>query len=207
MFGIVVGATVALTALVANTDIWWRYPFAVGEFINRPSGSVTAYQTTVSLFRRLCIADPQWNPSAPASCAPLAVVMPSLILAAAMLTTMVLARRAPARLWVAAAICLCELSLPAAAEPHSVLFTIPLALLALTPTTLALFGALYLVPLDYSAHVFTDGWSVLAAYPRLYALWLLWGLAVVAMVRRGQPLSEACPDERGARRDAGSIRA
>jgi hypothetical protein len=54
-------------------------------------------------------------------------------------------------------------------------------LLTLAPTTLALFGVLYFVPLEYTAQVFTDGWSVLAAYPRLYALWLLWGLAVMAM--------------------------
>ena len=38
MFVLVVGVTVGLTALVVNTDVWSRYPFAVSEFINRPPG-------------------------------------------------------------------------------------------------------------------------------------------------------------------------
>jgi hypothetical protein len=181
-FVVVLAATIGLTALMVDADMWWRYPFAVSEFVNRPSGSVTAYQTTFGFFRRLCVADPQWNPSPAANCAPIAFVVPSVLLATAMLTTMVLARRAPTQLWVAAAVCLSELSLPAAAEPHFVLFATPLALLMLSPAMLGLFTLLYLVPLDYTAHVFTNGWSVLAAYPRLYSVWLLWGLAVAAML-------------------------
>ncbi len=119
MFVLVVAATVGLTAAMVNADMWPRYLVAVSEFVNRPSGSATAYQTTFGVFRRLCIADAQWNPHPAAHCEPIAFVMPSAILTIAMVTTMVLARRAPARLWVAAGVCLCELSLPAAAEPHS----------------------------------------------------------------------------------------
>jgi hypothetical protein len=182
MFVVVVAATVALTALMVHADMWWRYPLAVSEFLQRPSGSVTVYQTTFGFFRRLCIADPQWNPHPAADCAPTAVVMPSVLLATAMLTTIVLARRAPTRLWVGAGVCLCELALPAAAEPHFVLFAIPFAMLLLSPAMLAVFAILYLVPLDYTARMFTDGWTVLAAYPRLYSLWLLWGLTVAAML-------------------------
>jgi hypothetical protein len=183
-FVLVLVATVGVTAVMVDADMWWRYPVAVSEFVSRPSGSATAYQTTLGFFRRLCMADPQWNPHPAANCAPLAFVVPSTALAAAMLTTAVLALRAPTQQWVAAAVCLCELSLPAAAEPHYILFAIPLALVILSPPMLALAAALYLVPLDYTAHVFTNGWTVLAAYPRLYALWLLWALAVAAMLRQ-----------------------
>jgi hypothetical protein len=182
MFVLVLAATVGVTAMMVDADIWSRYSLAVSEFVNRPSGSTTAYQTTVGMFRRLCVADPGWNPSPAANCAPVAFVVPVIVLATAMLITTVLALRAPTRLWVAAGVCLCELSLPAAAEPHFVLFAIPLALLILAPAVLALVAVLYLVPLDLTASVFTDGWAALAAYPRLYSLWLLWGLAVAAMV-------------------------
>jgi hypothetical protein len=192
-FVLVLVATVGVTALMVDADIWWRYPVAVNEFVNRPSGSATAYQTTLGFFRRLCVADPQWNPHPAAACAPLAFVLPSTVLAAAMLTTAVLALRAPTQQWVAAGVCLCELSLPAAAEPHYVLFAIPLALLVLSPPMLALFAVLYVVPLAYTAQVFTDGWSVLAAYPRLYALWLLWALAVAAMLRPAPAVERSRP--------------
>ncbi len=49
------------------------------------------------------------------------------------------------------------------------------------PPMMALFAALYFVPLAATAEVFTRGWSILAAYPRLYAAWLLWALAIHAM--------------------------
>ena len=180
-FVLALAATLAVTAVLADGGVWRRYPSAVSEFVNRPSGSATAYQTTFGFFRRLCVADLRWNPDPPANCAPAAVVAPSLLLTAAVLATMVLARRAPVRPSVAAGICLCELTLPAAAEPHYVVFAIPLALLTLSPAWLATFTVLYIVPLEYTAERFMEGWSVLAAYPRLYALWLLWALAVAAM--------------------------
>jgi endonuclease/exonuclease/phosphatase (EEP) superfamily protein YafD len=43
---------------------------------------------------------------------------------------------------------------------------------------------LLMVPLEYTAYRFTEGWAALAAYPRLYAAWLLWGLALREMLRR-----------------------
>ena len=198
-FVVVVAATVGVTALLVDPDMWWRYPSTVSEFVNRPSGSVTAYQTTLGLFRRLCIADPVWNPHPAADCASMAFTVPSILLAAAMLVTVVLARRSPTHLWAAAGVCLCELSMPAAAEPHFILFAVPLALLVLSPAMLAVFAVLYLVPLARTAQVFTDGWSVLAAYPRLYAVWLLWGLAVAAMLRYS-PVADA-----RATRSAGTV--
>jgi hypothetical protein len=195
-FVIVVAAVVGVTALIAEPDIWRRYVLAVGEFVNRPSGSVTAYQTTIGMFRRLCVADPQWNPEPAASCAPLAVAGPSIVLAIAMLTTAVLAIRSAVPVWAAAAVCLCELVLPAAAEPHFVLFGIPLALLRLPPVALTVFAVLYLVPLDYTARAFTDGWAVFAAYPRLYSLWLLWALAAAAMLESRRTSTSGAPHGR-----------
>jgi hypothetical protein len=174
---------VAVTAVFVERGMWTRYPAAIVEFVERPASSTTAYQTTLSLVRRLCIAEPQWNPQPAASCAPVAVVLPPLLLAGALAATLALARRSPAALWIAAGLCLSELTLPIAAEPHFMLFAAALALIPIGPIALAIFAALYFVPLAITAEVFTSDWSVFAAYPRLYAAWLLWGVAVAAMLR------------------------
>lgn len=167
------------------TDVrtWVVYPAYVREFVARPGSSVTAYQTTLGLVRHLCVADAVWNPSPAANCAPIAMVIPALLVATATVITVILSTRAPTRLWVAAGVCLSELALPVAAEPHFVSLAIPLVLVQPPRWTLFVFAGLFLIPLDYTAFRFTDGWAALAAYPRLYAAWLLWGVAIVAMRR------------------------
>lgn len=178
-----VAITIAVTAMFVAPAMWMRYPGAVNEFVARPAGSVTAYQTTLGLARRLCVADPQWNPSPPMACAPIAFAAPAALLAAAVLLTLYLARRSPVHLWVAAGLCLSELTLPIAAESHFMLFAAAVALVPLGVWPLTIFAALYLVPLSYTADVFTSGWSMLAAYPRLYAAWFLWAMTIRAMLR------------------------
>lgn len=179
-------AGVPIVALMTDPGIWTAYLSAVPEFVARPAGSTTAYQTTVGLFRRLCVADPTWNPSPAAECGPIAMVVPALLLATALVITVLLAAQAPSRLWLSAGVCLSELTLPVAAEPHFVSLAIPLAFLWAGSTSrvvLAIAALLLLVPLDYTAHRFMSGWWVLLAYPRLYAAWLLWGAAMVEMSR------------------------
>jgi hypothetical protein len=180
-------AAAALTAAILAAAItpfiepsmWTIYPSQVNAYVARPASSVTAYQTTLSLARRLCVADPQWNPSPAASCAPVAFVIPTLIVGAATIVTILLARRSPrVEPWVAAGTTLSVLSLPAVAEPHFVLMAIPLALLKLRLLELVAIAALLVVPLEFTAERFTAGWWVLLAYPRLYAAWLLWAAAV-----------------------------
>lgn len=177
----------AITAIVLamaispfiDISMWTAYPGAVRSYVARPASSVTAYQTTLGLFRHLCVADPQWNPSPAASCAPLAFLVPTLINAAATLFTMSLAvKSARVEPWLAAAAALSVLTLPAIAEPHFVLMAIPLALLRLSLVETLVVGAALIVPLEWTAERFTAGWWALLAYPRLYGAWLLWGLSV-----------------------------
>ena len=177
----------AVTALVLAAVItpfiqpgmWSVYPSQVQAYVNRPASAVTAYQTTLGLFRHLCVADPQWNPSPAASCASMAVVVPALINAFATAITMILAYRSSRpESWLAAAAALSVLTLPAIAEPHFVLMAIPLALLPISSVELVIVGALLIVPLEWTAERFTSGWWALLAYPRLYAAWLLWTLSV-----------------------------
>jgi hypothetical protein len=178
----VLGAA-AITAVVLaaavtpfiDPSMWIAYPSAVQAYVARPASSVTAYQTTLGLFRHLCVADPQWNPSPAANCAPIAFIIPTVINSGAILVTMILAARAP-RLEpaFAAAAALSVVALPAAAEPHYALMAIPLAFLRLSLIETVAVGALLIVPLEWTAERFVSGWASLLAYPRLYAAWLLW---------------------------------
>jgi len=178
---------IAITPFI-DVEMWLIYPSQVRAYVARPASSVTAYQTTLGLFRHLCVADPQWNPSPAADCGPVAFVLPPLLIGAATIVTIVLAARARrAEPWIAAGAALSVLSLPAIAEPHFVLMAIPLALLPLTPLQLAGVAFLLIVPLEFTAEQFTAGWMALLAYPRLYAAWALWGMSIRALVREVAP--------------------
>jgi Glycosyltransferase family 87 len=169
---------IAITPFI-DPRMWIVFPSEVRAFVARPSGSVTAYQTTLSLARHLCIADPQWNPAPAANCGAVAFAVPSIVIGLATLTTIVLARRSTrVEAWIAAGVTLTVVSQPAAAEPHFVLLGIPLALLRLSMTEFVVIAALLLVPLEFTAERFTTGWAVFLAYPRLYAAWLLFGASV-----------------------------
>lgn len=177
---IAVAAAVALALMLVVTPfidsaVWWQYPDAVRAFVQRPSGSVTAYQTTLSLFRRLCVADPVWNPAPAASCEASAFTIPYAIIGVAVVTTALLAYRSrDRRVSLVAGVLLTVLAQPAAAEVHFILLGIPLLLISIRPIELAVIAFLIIVPLDLTAERFTTGWSVMFAYPRLYAAWLLW---------------------------------
>lgn len=172
--GVAAALAIAVTPFI-DTAMWWQYPDVVRAFVKRPSGSVTAYQTTLSLFRRLCIRDPVWNPAPAASCEPFAFAIPYVLLGVALLITVVAVHRArQAHAALAAGAVLSLLALPASAEVHFVLLGIPLLLIPLRAVELATVAFLLIVPLEFTAESFTTGWWVLLAYPRLYAAWLLW---------------------------------
>jgi hypothetical protein len=174
---------IAITPFI-DAGMWWVYPSQVRAYVDRPASSVTAYQTTLGLFRHLCVADPQWNPSPAANCAPVAFVLPTVMIGAATAITLLLARRSPRmEPWLAAAATLSVLSLPAVAEPHFVLMAIPLALLRLSVLEILFIGGLLIVPLEWTAERFATGWSSLLAYPRLYAAWWLWAAGIREMRR------------------------
>ncbi len=172
----------AVTPFIDKT-LWFQYPDIVREFVQRPAGSVTAYQTTLSLFRRICVADPEWNPSPAASCEPLAFVAPYALVGLAALLTLLFVHRSPhARAGLAAGVALTLLALPAAAEAHFVLLGIPLLLVPMKTAEIAAIALLLVVPLEITAERFTAGWSVLLAYPRLYAAWLLWAVCLRQLI-------------------------
>lgn len=184
----VAGAVAFLLALAVTPFIdaamWWQHPDVVRGFVQRPSGSVTAYQTTLSFFRRLCVADPVWNPAPAASCEPIAFAIPYTLLAVAIvLTAVAVYRSQDPRQGAVAGTVLSLLALPASAEVHFVLLGIPLLLIPLRTWYLAIVAALVIVPLEWTADRMTAGWWVLLAYPRLYAAWLLWWAGVKDLLR------------------------
>ena len=190
-------ATAAVVAIVLalaitpfiDPSMWMVYPDHVRGYVNRPASSVTAYQTTLGLFRRLCVADPVWNPSPAASCAPIAFIAPMLLTGAATVLTAIAAIRSRrSEPWLAGGAALSVLTLPAVAEPHFVLLGIPLVLIKLPPLELAVVATLLIVPLEVTAERFTAGWWVLLAYPRLYAAWLLWAASLRTLL---DPLNRA----------------
>jgi len=173
------GLCLALTPFI-DLGMWAVYPSQVQAYVARPASSVTAYQTTLSLVRHLCVADAEWNPSPAASCAPVAFVIPWIIIGTATAITLWVSRYLDETRWLAAAAALSVLSLPAVEEPHFVLMAIPLALLPLDAFELAIIGALLIVPLEFTSERFTNGWWALLAYPRLYGAWLLWFASIRA---------------------------
>jgi len=186
-------ACVAVTIAVTGIEPWMRYPGYVAEFVGQPRAAVTAYQTTASLFHRVCIADPTWNPAAAADCSILGKAIPTLLEVAALVITLRVVADAPAALWVAAGSCLSVLLLPIAEDHQFVLLALPMTLLVesrrqsgpdriFTWAFVAL-ALLLVVPLENTAYRFTAGWGVLLAYPRLYAAWWLWAL-VIREIRR-----------------------
>jgi hypothetical protein len=213
---VVAAATIVLVTPFLADGMWRRYPSQVWDFLQRPAATSTGYQTTRSLVRRLCVADTVWNPAPAANCAAMADLIPALLIGAALLVTAIMAVRSPVELWVAAGLCLTVLAQPVAGEPPFVLLGLPLVLILATDgwartaargtgswrtwLWLAAFAVLFTVPLTFTAQRFTEGWSALAAYPRVYAAWLLWGRALWAMVRSTADLPDV--EETGVPRGA-----
>jgi hypothetical protein len=213
---VVAAATIVLVTPFLADGMWRRYPSQVWDFLQRPAATSTGYQTTRSLVRRLCVADTVWNPAPAANCAAMADLIPALPIGAALLVTAIMAVRSPVELWVAAGLCLTVLAQPVAGEPPFVLLGLPLVLILATDgwartaargtgswrtwLWLAAFAVLFTVPLTFTAQRFTEGWSALAAYPRVYAAWLLWGRALWAMVRSTADLPDV--EETGVPRGA-----
>ena len=121
----------------------------------------------------------------------LATVAPALLTVAAIIITITLSLRSRAELWIAASVCLSVLAAPIAEEHHFASLGVPMVLMwqararrtILTSEwlVLGLLAILLMVPLDYTAFRFSRGWTALAAYPRLYAAWLLWAIAIREM--------------------------
>lgn len=182
-------AGIAITLGGDGLGAWARYPGYVRDFASDPRTLVAAYQSTSGLVRHLCVADARWNPVPAADCAPVAWVVPLTLLLFVTIGTAVMARRAhdepPA--WLAAALTLSVLLVPAAEEHQFVQLAAPALLVVSTQTRACawwpwlVFAALLYTPLALAPGDAPAGWAAVLAYPRLAAAWWLWGLAIVEL--------------------------
>ncbi|MFN7977751.1 MAG: glycosyltransferase family 87 protein [Vicinamibacterales bacterium] len=166
---------------------WRRYPSYVVGFAADPRTMVTAYQSTAGLVRHVCVADARWNPAPAAECAPVAWLAPWMLLGGALLVTLWLARRhdRDPRWWMAAALTLSVLLVPAAEEHQYVQLAVPALLVATAQGETRpwwpwlVFVGLLVVPLTVDPEDVRPGWGAVLAYPRLAAAWWLWSLVNV----------------------------
>ena len=171
-----------LTWPVLGMSSWRAWPRVSVDFSLRPETAVTAYQTTTGFVRHFC----QPAGATAAGCGPAAWLLPVVLLLVALIITCAVSRHRPARAWIAAGICLSLLMLPVAEDHQFVALAIPMFLLGAAGIERrqagwwVLVAILYLVPEQWTWDRDTTGWTALLAYPRLYATWLLWALALRA---------------------------
>ena len=193
----VFAAGIALISLPSIGVSAWRSFFALlPDALTDPRRTVAAYQTVTSLFGHLFALRARWNP-APLVDAPwaaraltLGVSLVALVLSARW------ARRAEQSRPLGMALCMALVvtNAPFAEGYHYALTLAPLlvagwwawrALLGWRAWAILVLAALLLgAPLPYKAAQIQSGWWALAAYPRVYGAYLLWGWIAWALASR-----------------------
>jgi len=200
----VFGAGLALISLpFIGMSAWRSFFVLLPDALTDPRRTVAAYQTVTSLFGHLFAHDARWNP-APLVDAPwvaraltVGVSVGTLVLSARW------ARRAEQSRPLGMALCMALVvtNAPFAEGYHYVLTLVPLLVAGWwawrahpgwrTWAMLALAALLLGLPLPYKAARIQAGWWALAAYPRVYGAYLLWGWIAWALARsnanRGAP--------------------
>jgi Glycosyltransferase family 87 len=192
----VFAAGLALISLPFIGITAWRNFFALlADALTDPRRTVTAYQTVTSLFGHLLDHDARWNP-APLVDAPWAARTLTL---GVTLGALVLSAR---WVWQAEKGCLLSMALcmalvvtntPFAEGYHYLLTLVPLLVAGwwawrrrlgwVAWSVLALAALLLGAPLPYKAAQLQAGWRALAAYPRVYGAYLLWGWIAWALAK------------------------
>ena len=178
---------------VTGLEPWLRYPRYVAEFVQRPARRPRRIKPP-GASRGACASRIRSSirPLPPTAGRPHSCCRRSWFCLPWLWTARRVIRGASPKVTIAAGVCLSLLALPVAEEHHFVLLTIPLFLALesharqvwprpLEPSVLAVAVAMLMVPLELTTP-FTTGLSALLAYPRLYAAWLLWALAVQGRV-------------------------
>lgn len=174
----------------------WRSFFALlPDSLTDPRRTVAAYQTVTSLFGHLFAYDARWNP-APLVDAPWAAsVLTVGISFGALALSARWARRAEQSRPLSMALCMALVvtNAPFAEGYHYALTLVPLLVAGWWSwharlgwrawAMLALAALLLGAPLPYKAAQIQVGWWALAAYPRVYGAYLLWGWIAWALAR------------------------
>ncbi len=195
----VAAAGVLLTVVQIGLTPWMKYFSLLPTLSSDPKRTVTAYQTTVSLFGHLFSYDERWNPSPLVDAPWLAGTLTLLALFGSLAVTARLAplnapRRDTRLLALAMWGALVVTNTPFA-ENHHYTLALPALMIAIwwawqaklgwqSWAVLAAAAILLGAPLPYENPRLAQGLWALLAYPRVYGAWLLWGLLGVQQMRQ-----------------------
>ena len=197
--GVFVAGLALISLPLIGISVWQSFVALLPDSLTDPRRTVTAYQTVTSLFGHLLDHDARWNP-APLVDAPWAARALSLgVTFGALVLSARWARRAGQSrpLSMALSMALVVTNAPFAEGYHYALTLGPLLVAGWWAwrarlgwrawAMLALAALLLGAPLPYKAAQIQAGWWALAAYPRVYGAYLLWGWIAWALAR-----SRAC---------------
>jgi hypothetical protein len=180
-------AVVLASLPLIGLSAWQNFLVLLPNAATDPRRTVTAYQTVTSLFGHLLDYDARWNP-APLADAPWAARALTLgTTLAALVASAYWVRRAKHNWPLGIALCMALVvtNAPFAEGYHYTLTLAPLLVAAWWAwraqvswwawAVLALAALLLGAPLPYKAAELQAGWRALAAYPRVYGAYVLWG--------------------------------
>ena len=187
---------IALISLpLIGMSAWRSFFLLLPDAPTDPRRTVAAYQTVTSLFGHLFAHDVRWNPT-PLADAPWAARALTLgVSFVALALSARWARRSEQSRPLGMALCMALVvtNAPFAEGYHYVLTLAPLlvagwwawrARLGWRAWAMLMLAALLLgAPLPYKAARIQAGWWALAAYPRVYGAYLLWGWIAWALAR------------------------
>jgi hypothetical protein len=185
--GVSAAGIALITLPFIGTSAWRSFFVLLPDSLTDPRRTVAAYQTVTSLFGHLLDHDPRWNP-APLVDAPWAARALTVgVSFGALVLSAYWARCAEQRRPLGMALCMALVvtNAPFAEGYHYALTLAPLLVAGWWAwcawlgwrawAMLALAALLLGAPLPYKAAQIQAGWWALAAYPRVYGAYLLWG--------------------------------
>ncbi len=195
-------AVSGLTLVWSGLNTWTAYLRVLPRLRQEPYLSVTAYQTTTSLFRHLFVFDATWN-RAPLLDAPEAATITTLLVSFALLasTSAFVMVSGELDLSFAALFTLSVLLSPLSLDYHFTLLLLPFAIVLgrLQRTSdvaawvvLGVAVLLVMSDLPYTSSRLSGGAWALLAYPKLAGTLLLWGVTMW-LLRQAAALPTAIP--------------
>lgn len=186
--------TVGIVGLISlpfvGLEAWQTFPKAVSDFSQRPSLSVTAYQSLSGFFKHHFVADPIWNPSPLIDAPMLGTILSSGVIACLLLVTLWKSKhnKHPMMLYSAFIILNVVIS-PASLDYHYAILLLPILLLLAQfqsmsrSQKLGLLLGICLLTVDYpyQSALYSNTFLSLMAYPKLIGALILWGVSVKRM--------------------------
>ena len=195
-------AVSGLTLAWSGLDTWNAYLRVLPRLRHAPYLSVTAYQTTASLFRHLFVFDATWN-RAPLLNAPEVATVTTLLVSLALLasTSAFVMVSGELDLSFAALFTLSVLLSPLSLDYHFTLLLLPIAIVlgrlqrtggVSAGVVLGVAVLLVMSDLPYTSSRLSGGAWALLAYPKLVGTLLLWGVTMW-LLRQAAALPTARP--------------